>query len=405
MSLQTRLIAVALCCCALLFSACLSGNDTATPDSDLPTVAEPAAENAPVPGASSGAEDHADGEASEALEAEATEAVVSEAEETEELIPEPESPPPNGVPQRVEDAVGIATYRLEIITSQQDPHNDFTFHVNSAYIKEPPAEEILVEINAEGEETFEMGTLLVDGVRYIQSGDSWMETSAGGIHLNELTLIRVEDGLGIFEQMTYMGVEEVRGRSAHHYQGDKSIIPVVGTEGDTLDMGQADEAEIHLWIDAEYNVVSRLLLEGRINSEGGGLGISIDMIYHDFNGDVAISAPQDIVEIPGPTAVAPEELRGPISQFLGFNLLVPVGSNLETSNDGMVVMGTTPFTFEEAQNWLELNLTANGYTQLAKTESGEGQVSYVFQNMVKTVSITVSDDGENSSRIMFSATP
>ncbi|MEX1021420.1 MAG: hypothetical protein WDZ49_17295 [Litorilinea sp.] len=229
------------------------------------------------------------------------------------------------------------------------------------------------------------------------------------LRLSEMTLITAADGRDMLGQLTPLGVETINDRSALRFQGNKDVIPVVGTASDTLDVSRTDSAQINLWVDTEFNVISRLLLEATVGEGDEAMHMSVMIEYYDFNTDITITAP-DVADADaggesGDEPVAEADLRGPVSQLLGFNLLLPSGSNVETVAGDAMVVATTPYTFDEAQNWLELNLVQGGYAQTTKIGPANDQVTYIFQNDVQSVSIIVAPDGAGGTRIQWVVTP
>ena len=85
--------------------------------------------------------------------------------------------------------------------------------------------------------------------------------------------------------------------------------------------------------------------------------------------------------------------------------LRPVASHRFGHPDGRrrhAVVASTPYTFEEAETWIELNFPANGYSQMSKI-GRDGQVVFMFQNESKMVTVTIMDDGDGMAVVQFAA--
>jgi hypothetical protein len=325
-----------------------------------------------------------------------------------QAAPPVEVQPPAAAPgaaQSAAQAEVINSYRLRIVTQSTSPRGVDKVEIDGAFVKQPPAEELKIRFQ-DGEQT--MAMITVDGTRYMQAGDQWLQTPESALSLDELTLITPEDVAGLLARMTRVGVEDVNGLQSVHYRGGKEMIPVVGEPGDSLDVSQLAFAELNLWVDQATNVVTRLALQA--NGEEGGGAVSLEVIfdYFDFNAVIDIQAPATAgaavvpsAELPGAAAL-PDDALG---QLLGFRLMLPTGSEVESTVGATLVTVLTPFTVAEAQRMIEQTLPANGYTLTTKAEPAPGQATYLFQQGAKVVNVTISDGGGGAARIQFVTVP
>lgn len=214
----------------------------------------------------------------------------------------------------------------------------------------------------------------------------------------ELTLLTPQNSVGLVGQMEVVGTETVNDRTALHYRGGKEIIPVVGTQGDTLDVSQIETAQLDLWVDERYNAIIRLSLQAS-NSEPS-VAFTLTYDYVDLNSDIQIVAPETLPESSAPPTgdFVPNNELG---ELLGFNLMFPTGSTVETVVGATLYVIVGPFTIEEAPAFIETNMQANGYTQLTKNNGPTGEVIYLFQREQKAVSITLTDAGDGTTRFQF----
>jgi hypothetical protein len=312
-----------------------------------------------------------------------------------------------GVAQTVENVAAINSYRLRISTSSESARGVDEVLIEGAYVKEPAAEQLVIDFQ-QGGQTQRMEMIVVDGVRYMHTGDIWMQTPEAMINLDELTLITPEDVAGLLERMERVGVETLNNREAVHYRGGQDLIPVVGTESDTLDVSQVEFAQLDLWIDQIENVVSRLALEARDNSAEQQFTASVVFEYYDFNANIVIDAPSTAAGAPAGVVESAPAVAAPtteLGQLVGFNLLLPTGSNIETIVSGSVLVATTPYTFEEAENFIEQALQNNGYTLATKVGPLDNQIVYMFQKGAKLVNITVSIEGDGGVKLQFASAP
>jgi hypothetical protein len=305
--------------------------------------------------------------------------------------------------ETAEQAAAINSYRLRITTRSESARGVDQVEIDGAFVKEPPAEELRIRYQ-DGAQS--MATVVVDGVRYVQAGDQWLQAPEAAFAFDELTLITPEDVTGLLSRMTQVGAEEVNGLQALHYRGGKEMIPVVGSSSDQLDVSDLAFAEMNLWVDQATNVVTRMTLTANDAEEAVALEIVFD--YSDFNAAITIEAPTAVSVGPADGGMAATSTALPgdaLSQLLGFRLLMPTGSTVESSLGTTMVTVLTPFTVAEAQRMIELTLPANGYTLVTKAEPAPGQFTSLYQQGSKVVNITVSDGGGGAARLQFVTAP
>jgi hypothetical protein len=306
----------------------------------------------------------------------------------------------------VETAAAINSYRVHIDMQADSPRGTDTFSIAGAYVKAPRAEELVVTF-LQGAESQEIGMILIDDTRYFLAGDTWVQTTDANFNPDELTLITPLDVLTAMENMDYIGPDILEDRPAYHFRGGKEVLPVMGTEGDTLDVSQLESAQLDVWVDQEFAVVRRFTLAINDTSGERPLNAQITADYFDFNTAITIEAPVLPAEaVPPETSFTP---RNELSALLGFNLLFPVGSTVETvvatPGGAQLHAIVAPYTFTEAANLIELTLPANDYTQMSKIGPNDGQIVYLYQKDTQLLTITLEEMGDGSTRFLFAQQP
>jgi hypothetical protein len=207
--------------------------------------------------------------------------------------------------------------------------------------------------------------------------------------------------------MELVGEDTVNDRPSIHYRGSKEIIPVVGTAGDTLDVSQLEMAQIDVWVDAALQVVNRFVLTGSDSGASGqSLQFSVTYDYFDFNADIVVTAPMALpLPAAGATPAGEFVPRNELSALLGFDMLMPAGSTVETVVGTTLYVVVAPYPLAEAANMIEPVLPYNGYIQVSKVGPTNGQIVYVFQREQKTVSVTLEDTGDGNTRFRFATNP
>jgi hypothetical protein len=242
----------------------------------------------------------------------------------------------------------------------------------------------------------------------MRSGDMWMQTPETSLNIAELTLMTPQNVAGLLGQMEVIGPETVNDRPSTHYRGGKEMIPVVGTESDTMDVSQLETAQLDIWVDDALQVINRLTLQANDTGSQPPVAFTLTYDYLDYNTDIAIAAP-DTMAGAAPAGDAPAEgdfvPTNELGQLLGFNLMFPVDSTVEMVAGANLYVIVAPFTLDEAQAFVESQMQNNGYTQLTKNVAPSGEVVYLYQQDQKAVSITLSDAGDGKTRFQFATGP
>lgn len=311
--------------------------------------------------------------------------------------------------QVIEEIATIERYRMEVTVKSEVANRATEVRVEGAYIKEPPTEEITMQI-AENGETQTFTTLLVDGLRYMRSGEMVVQTIDARMNLQELTLIQPGDATMLDQRFEQLGEEFVNGRETIHYRGGPDAVPTGGTTGDTFDVTGIDSARIDLWIDRAENFI--VAMEVGVNGfdEEPDAQMQLRFDYVDINSpDIVIEAPSDAMNLsdgqPDSTdelnaADAPEP-RNALGKLLGFDLLLATGSQITLANE-QIVQVSTIYTVEEATNLFQAQLPAHGYSLLSLLTPQAGENVLMFQKGVQTatIQITATDGGSDWSVVV-----
>jgi hypothetical protein len=233
-----------------------------------------------------------------------------------------------------------------------------------------------------------------------------MQAPGSDLNVAELTLLTPQHVTDLLGEMQVIGAETVNDRATTHYQGSKEIIPVAGTPGDTLDVSEVDAAQIDLWVDDTYQAVVRLVFTA--SNVEPAMMVTMTYDYLDLNSDIQIVAPEGALEAaPASDAPAAGDFvpNNELGELLGFNLMFPTGSTVETVMGANLYIIVAPFTLEEAPAFVETTMLSNGYSQLSKSSGPSGEVIYLFQREQKAVSVTLSDAGNGTTRFQFATGP
>lgn len=321
----------------------------------------------------------------------------------------------------IEDVPSIDRYRMRLTMSSEIPDRNTYVEVEAAYIKEPPTEEIVMQVEERGE-TQIITTYLVDGLRYMRSGDMVVQTADARMNLNELTLIQPRDATLLDDRFAVVGEETLNGRETIHYQGGPEAVPTGSTAGDSFDVTSLASARIDLWVDQAEQFIVAMEVNAE-NTEGAGEQIRMRFEYYDFNSpEIVIEAPEGAAAMPGGMpggedngdtsgeaettapagdAAAAAEPRNALGQLLGFDLLVATGSEITAVSDQIVQVASV-YTVDEAVGLFQANLPANGYTFLNLVEPQAGESVLMFQKgmQIATIQITETDNGSDWNVVM-----
>lgn len=302
----------------------------------------------------------------------------------------------------VEEAAEIQSYRMRITMNSTSARGNDQVEISGEYVKEPPAEKLTMQFEQSGELQV-MEILLVDGVRYVQVDEMWMAAPDMAPDIQELTLLTPADMQEVHSGFAQVGVETVNGRQTVHYRGDKETIPTVGTAGDTLDVSEVEDAQIDLWVDQAAHFLVKMQLSVQ---EAADSTAQLTFEYYDFNADIVIVKPDNVMSMPGmgqvavdtesPSTEAGQESASTsaLGQLLGFDLMMPTGSSTSLLGSNMAQL-STPYTAEEAVNLFSQTMPANGYTLMSQLNPEAGQTVLMYQKGVKiiTINITATESG------------
>jgi hypothetical protein len=292
----------------------------------------------------------------------------------------------------IDDAEDINSYRFsaEITASGEafEADEDMAMFgdgitIEGAFIKEPPASDVMLEIPGFGE----LGFREVDGNAYANFGGSWIEsTPEEALNVDDLAPITADDLGDDLDRMENLGEEEVNGRDTTHYRADKELLQEIAEENDegdaSFNFNDADEANLDVWLDDQYGFVVKMELV----AEGAGLNEDVPdasgrveflIDYYDFNADdIEIEVPEltdlgdtgdsgddsgdtgDTGDDSGDTGDTSMEATD-IPGLLGFDMELPEGSEAEVSFGTATL--TIPAPMEEAQAIIQEAFEANGY--------------------------------------------
>jgi hypothetical protein len=155
-------------------------------------------------------------------------------------------------------------------------------------------------------------------------------------------------------------------------------------------------------VDETYNAIVRLTLEAS-NSEPP-ITATLTYDYIDLNTDIQIAAPE-IVQESSATPAGDFVPKNELGELLGFNLMFPTGSTVETVVGATLYVIVGPYTLEEAPTFIETTMQSNGYTQLSQNVGSAGEIIYLFQREQKAVNITLTAAGDGNTRFQFATGP
>lgn len=319
----------------------------------------------------------------------------------------------------IEEVTSIERYRMRITVVNEVSNRAANVQVDAAYIKAPPAEEITMQIDENGE-TQTVTMLLVDGLRYMRSGEMVVQTADAQMNLQELTLIQPRDATQLGNHFTVVGEETVHGRATIHYQGGPEAVPTGGTDGDTFDVTGIASAGIDLWVDQaeQFIVAMEVKVTGFDEEPDAHMAMRIE--YFDFNSpDIVITAPADALSMAGgmagsadagdkasggettSTEASGPEPRNALGKLLGFDLLLATGSEITLASNQIVQVATI-YTVEEAAKLFQAQLPANGYSLMSSLTPQAGEHVLMFQKeaQIATIQITATAKGSDWNVVM-----
>lgn len=308
--------------------------------------------------------------------------------------------------QIVEEIASIDRYRMKITMKSEIPNRNANIQVDAAYSKDPLAEEITMRVDENGE-TQTVTMLLVDGLRYMRSGEMVVQTADARMNLQELTLIQPRDAAPLGSRFTQIAEETINGRETILYRGGPDAVPTGGTAGDTFDVTAVESASIDLWIDKaeQFIVAMAVTIDGFDDEPTAHMEMRFD--YYDFNSpDIVIEAPDDAIStgvnagddssnsstMEGSDNAS--EPRNALGKLLGYDFLLATGSEITLASN-QIVQVSTIYTLDEAVNLFQVQLPANGYTFMSAVTPQQGESVLMFQKgmQVATIQITATEQG------------
>ncbi len=312
----------------------------------------------------------------------------------------------------VEEVESIVRYRMRTVVRNEIPNRNSSVEIDAAYIKEPPAEEITVQID-EGGDVQVLSMILVDGQRYMRSGEMVVQSADAQMNLDELTLIQPYDATDLSEHYRNLGEETLNGRTTTHYQGGAAAVPIASSGSDTFDLTGIESAQIDLWVDqAEHFIVAmEINVDGYPGEPDAAMQMRFD--YFDFNSpDITVEAPADAMTVPdagaasnGESGTDPAaggaEPRNALGKLLGFDLLLATGSEIVIASNQLVQV-TTIYTLEEAVRLFQAQLPVNGYTFLNLMTPNDNERVLMFQKgaQIATIQLVATDNGSDWTVVM-----
>lgn len=156
----------------------------------------------------------------------------------------------------------------DILLSRDEAGNDviISSSVEAAYVRSPESIEATI---TSGERVAHV--IGIDNTFWIDDGTGWQETPAAAqlLGLTSVTALTPETLAPILDQLTNVGVEDVNGRPAIHYQGGTADIQTwLGGSPELDQFSTLDVGSIDVWIDEAGFVTKAAYVFGgtRLNS-------------------------------------------------------------------------------------------------------------------------------------------
>ncbi|MEZ4860918.1 MAG: hypothetical protein R3C14_06405 [Caldilineaceae bacterium] len=298
----------------------------------------------------------------------------------------------------VEEVAAINSYRLQILIDSEDARGVNHIQVDGSYIKEPPANQVLMQFQ-DGGQARTVETRLVNGVHYMKSGEMLVQTPDVAMDVTEFTQITPRSITELNQDFTLVGEETVSNRMTAHYQGGPQAVPTGGTEGDRFDLTGVTSAKIDLWLDQVGNFIVKMEISVEGLAHDPTARYHLSFTYHDFNStDIVIDAPAASQAVAGQapgngdTDEATAEPRNALGKLLGFDLLLPTGSQITLATE-KVVQVTTPYTFDEAVNLFQQVMPAHDYTLVSRADPQSGESVLLYQKGMSMITINITEHG------------
>lgn len=320
----------------------------------------------------------------------------------------------------IEDAPSISSYRLRVAVQAETARGNDDIQVMGEYTKEPPAEQLVIDIQDRNGEAHTMQMLRSDDLFYMQAGDAWVQAPGDRLGLREITLIEPADAAAVGAQFERVGEETINGRTTVHYRGGPEAVPVGGTPGDTFDVTEIESAQIDLWIDQAENFIMRMEIRVEGDQSDPDARYFMSFEYYDLNADIDIEIPDIAVgaQPPAtaatamPTTAAADALPNPQDEPTGAeNDLSALGLDLSLPSDATILLAapnmvqfSTALSVEEAANFFEQKAQENGYTQVNHTGTVGGDMVSLYQVGAQLLTLSFSP-GETGTEVTAVAAP
>lgn len=162
--------------------------------------------------------------------------------------------------------------------------------VEAAYVRSPESIEATI---TSGERVAHV--IGIDDTFWIDDGTGWQETPAAAqlLSLTSVTALTPETLAPILDQLTNVGVEDVNGRSAVHYQGGTADIQTwLGGSPELDQFSTLDIGSIDVWIDEAGFVTKAVYVFGgtRLNSSATEYYRAAFELF-DFDAEFEIAPP------------------------------------------------------------------------------------------------------------------
>lgn len=161
--------------------------------------------------------------------------------------------------------------------------------VEGEYVKEPPAQRLLVEMP--GAQSDGLETLVVDDSRYTKVRNRWIQTPGNRFNMDEIAPFTPDVVVGDLEHVDALGDEPVNGRATTHYRIQAESLPPIpfNRNGERQDLSALGSVQFDLWVDEEAQFVVKM----QASVENVETGVPVEMVYeyYDFNAPIVIEAP------------------------------------------------------------------------------------------------------------------
>ena len=256
----------------------------------------------------------------------------------------------------------------------------WSWTMEETFRKEPPAKHVVMSGSGSSAEAFSgMETIEVDGKTYSKFGDICASSQAGEVPQANTTF-SPSDIIGDIKGAQFVGVENVNGVPARHYNVDTSSFMKIG--GYTDAKGEA-------WVTDPGNFVVKYVFEatGKDTFFGSG-GDSEGTLHWDYevkniNQPVDIQAPENCGGAPADIPMMPDAK--------------------DASSFGEMTTYSSPSSFEDVVNFYKEQMAAGGWTESEGGMSSENFAMLNFTKEGRTASITITfEPSTNETTVLIS---